>query len=435
MTKKSRLKIFTGFAIAVALLVLAAFTFTWESTTLTRAVLGALSGPDLKVEASSVRMNVLRGILLREVKVHAALEGGRLELTAGELRLSHRFWRLVAGEVAVDEIVLVKPEIAVVWDAPAPKGRPKSPAAPLLALSVRRLAIENGSFAMSEQGTPGEMVRFDGLGLELSDLSMAPGATSLLAGLEAQGTVEADRLAASGVVALGVTGRLELGESRLQVLDLALPVDFGDIVVPRLDLDLGRDPYFFSLAGAGDPLLTARLLGASSGFGNSRLEFSVEGDGSPRGGPRGQGALEVDAGTLGDMPLLAGLERLLSGTQLIGRPYSAFKVPFRLDDGDQVSISPFTVLAGNLQIHTAGNVDLTGPLDLHVEISLPRADVSVKEIPREVLEALTDVDGRVKLQIVVGGTIDQPAVRFDHRAWAGLAGRRLISEGLKRLFG
>jgi hypothetical protein len=82
----------------------------------------------------------------------------------------------------------------------------------------------------------------------------------------------------------------------------------------------------------------------------------------------------------------------------------------------------------------SGVIDMAGPLQLRIEVSLPRADVTVKEIPREVLEALTDVDGRVKLPILIAGTLDQPKVRFDHRAWAGLAGRRAVDEVLKRLF-
>lgn len=448
-----RLKIvFAVVAVLVVALVLA-LTLSWESPALSRAVLGALSGPDLQIEAGSVRLSALRGVLLKEVRMKARLEGGKAEVTAEQLRLSHRFWRLLAGEVAVDELVFVKPVAAVVWDAPAKpvkkggkapvaaQAPPPPPAEPAttggglaFAMSVRRLALEDATLVMAEEGTPGEMVRFEGLAIELGDLAVDPAAPSMLTGARAEGTVEARLLAASGVVAQGVTGSLSLGEGHLKVIELALPTDFGTIAIPELDLDLGRDPYFFALHGGGDPLLTAKLLGAASGFGNSRLEFAVTGDGSPKGGPRGQGALAVAGGKLGDMPLLAGLEALLAGTELVGRPYSPFTVQFRLDDGDKVTLAPFAIEAGNLRLTAYGRVDLEGPLDLHLEISLPREDVTVKEIPREALEALTDVDNRVKLPILVAGTLDQPAIRFDSRAWAGLAGRRLVSEALKRLF-
>lgn len=449
MTK--RRKILGAVAIGLVALLCFALLFTWESATLSRSVLAALSGPDLQIDAAAVRMNALRGVELRQVQVRGKLEGGVFDLAAEEVRLSHRFWRLLAGELAIDEIVFEKPVAAVVWDAPAPppKKGGKNPAPPpaaepesaaeegglILAMSVRRLALEDATFSMKEAGLEDEMVRFEGLDFELGDLAVDPARGSILAGLSATGSLEADTFYGSGVSATGVDGRLSLGDSKLTITELSLPIDFGIIEIPQIELDLGRDPYYFSLAGGGDPLLTAKLLGAASGFGNGKLAFQIDGDGSPKGGPRGQGTLAVEAGKLGDMPLLAGLEMLLAGTQLVGRPYSAFTIPFKLDDGDNLTLAPFAIEAGNLRLAAYGRVDLEGPLDLHLEISLPRQDVAVKEIPAEVLEALTDVDGRVKLPILIAGTIEKPAVRFDSRAWAGIAGRRLVAEGLKRLFG
>lgn len=97
--------------------------------------------------------------------------------------------------------------------------------------------------------------------------------------------------------------------------------------------------------------------------------------------------------------------------------------------------------ADALALSGGGSLDLTGPLALTLELSLPRADVQVKEIPREVLEALTDVDGRVKLPLRVGGTMDAPSVGFDQRGWGEVATRRLVDEasraisrGLSKLF-
>jgi hypothetical protein len=448
MTK--RRKIVGAVAIIIVALLFFALFFTWESDRLSRSVLAALSGPDLKIDAAAVIMNALRGVELRQVQVRGKVEGGVYDLAAEELRLSHRFWRLLAGELAIDEIVARKPVAAVVWDAPAPPAKkggknppPPAPAEPppveegglILAMKVRRLALEDATFSMKEAGAQDDMVRFEGLDFELGDLAVDPARGSLLAGLSAKGAMEADTFYGSGVTATEVDGKLALADSKLIITELSLPIDFGTIEIPKIELDLGRDPYFFSLAGGGDPLLTAKLLGAASGFGNGRLEFQIDGDGSPKGGPRGSGSLAVEAGQLGNMPLLAGLEMLLAGTQLVGRPYSPFTIPFKLDDGDNLTLSPFAIEAGNLRLAAYGRVDLEGPLDLHVEISLPREDVAVKEIPGEVLEALTDVDGRVKLPILIGGTIEKPAVRFDSRAWAGLAGRRLVAEGLKRLFG
>jgi hypothetical protein len=422
-------------------------TWTWESPALTRLMVSSLSGDGVQVEAASARLSALRGVTLSGVRIASRLEDGQLTAEAEEVLLKHRVLPLLSGQIAVDEIVLLRPRIEVLWDAAKPPPRqkvvggaaPAPPPAPAaeevgfsLDLRVSRFALEDGMLSMREQDIEGEMVRFEGLDLELEDISLPTGAVSMVAAVRARGTLQADKLIAS-VVAEDVEGTLEIADGHVKIAKLALPTEFGTVDIGPLDLDLARDPYLYELQGLGKPIEVAKLLGASSGFGDGLLEFQVAGDGSPKGGPRGKGSLAIEGGKLGNLPLLATLESLLGSTQLVGRPYEAFTIPFVLDT-DRLTLQPFAIEAGTLRLAAAGVVDMEGPLQLRIEVSLPRADVTVKEIPREVLEALTDVDGRVKLPIVIGGSLDQPKVRFDHRAWAGLAGRRAVDEVLKRLF-
>jgi hypothetical protein len=255
MTK--RRKIVGAVAIIIVALLFFALFFTWESDRLSRSVLAALSGPDLKIDAAAVKMNALRGVELRQVQVRGKLEGGVYDLAAEELRLSHRFWRLLAGELAIDEIVARKPVAAVVWDAPAPPAKkggknppPPAPAEPppveegglILAMKVRRLALEDATFSMKEAGAQDDMVRFEGLDFELGDLAVDPARGSLLAGLSAKGAMEADTFYGSGVTATEVDGKLALADSKLIITELSLPIDFGTIEIPKIELDLGRDP-------------------------------------------------------------------------------------------------------------------------------------------------------------------------------------------------
>lgn len=437
----------------VALIVLV--TWTWESPALTSAVLSALSSDDLQVDTSRVRLSVLRGIVLDDVVIKTRLDGGRLEANARELILEHRLLGLLGGKIQVHQLRMVAPSIAVAWDAPAKPGRHGSKATVVgagaaavggkatsqgaeagggwaLAIGVDEIAIEDGSLVMTEENVEGEMVRFEGLSVRLKELYVPADAASLVRGLAAKGEISARRLAVPSLVAEGVQGSLSIRDGHLVLSPLHLPTSFGTLTVPRLDLDLVRDPYEFELSVEGAPLKTAALLGASSGFGDSSLEVALRGDGSPRGGPRGQGNLRVAAGTLGALPLLSAVEVLLIQTDLVGRPYESFTIPFELN-GDYVDLHSFTIVAGNLSLMASGRIDLNGPLDLHLEIAMPRQDVGVKEIPVEVLEALTDVDGRVKLPILIAGTLDQPAVRFDSRAWGRLLGRRAVDEGLRWL--
>jgi hypothetical protein len=287
---------------------------------------------------------------------------------------------------------------------------------------------------MREEGVEAEMVRLEGFNLELDNLILAPGAASALLAATGSGRFSASDLVTPDLVATKVQADLALANGHLEVRELQLPAAFGTIEVAKLDLNLSSDPYTYTLEGGGNPLVTAVLVGASTGFGDGTLRFAFAGDGSPKGGPRGDGSIAVAAGTLGDLPLLSAVELILAGTELVGRPYQPFVIPFTLD-GDYLTLGRFTVDAGGLAVHVGGLVDLTGPLDLQVEITLPREDVDVAEIPKEVLEALTDVDGRVKLPIRIRGTLEAPKASFDSRAWGGLVGRRLANEAGRLLSG
>lgn len=425
-------------------------TRTWESPALTRAVLDALSSPELRVEAATVRLSLLRGVELAGLVVDGRIPDGRLRATAEAALLTHRPLRLIDGEILVEEIVLRRPDAEIVWDAAAaPREAPAAPAPPAapeaaaadaapaeegwtLTARVERFAVEGARLVMRETGVEGEMLRLEGLDLTLRELTLPPGDGAALVRVAGAGDLAAETLATSAFTARGVTAGLRMAGGHLLVADLALPTELGPIAVERVDLDLGRDPYVYGLTGMATPLDTNRLLSAQSGFGAGTLTFALDGDGSEAGGPRGGGELRIAAGTLGALPLLAAVEKLLAGTDVVGRPYAAFAVPYRLD-GDLLSVQPFAVVAGNLALAGSGTVDLGGPLDLRLEVSLPREDVAVKEIPAEVLEALTDVDGRVKLPIVLAGSLAAPSASFDRRAWAGLARRRLADEAERRL--
>ncbi|HVS04486.1 MAG TPA: hypothetical protein VMT16_17115 [Thermoanaerobaculia bacterium] len=427
-------------------------TRSWESPALTRAVLAALSGDDVQVGASRVRLSPLRGVELSGVTLDAGLPDGRLRATAEEARLAHRPLRLLAGEILVDEIVLRRPDAEVVWDEAAAPRQGAAAATPEgtegaadeaaaaareeppweLSVRVERVAVVDGRLVMRERGVAEEMVRLEGIDVELREVAVPPGAAPALERLTARGKLAAERLATPALASRGVRGALRFAAGHLLVDDLELPTDYGPATVERLDLDLTRDPYVYALRGVATPLDTSRLLAAEAGFGDGALRFTLAGDGSEDGALRGDGALEVAAGTLGALPLLAAIERLIAGTDLVGRPYAPFTIPFTLA-GDRLILAPFTVESGALRLGGSGLVDLAGPLDLRLEIALPREEVRVEEIPREVLAALTDVDGRVKLPLVVAGSLEAPRVAFDRSSWAGIARRRLADEAGRRL--
>jgi hypothetical protein len=459
-------RVLASFGLVVLLFVVAVVvlaTRTWESPALTRSVLDALSSPELEVDASSVRLSLLRGVEIDGMAVTGRIPGGQLRATVASAVLAHQPMRLLDGEIFVEEITLRQPDAEIVWDAaatpqevpPTAAGDPPGTPVPAvgaaggetapspgpageaeegwtLSTRVERFGIEGGKLVMREDGVPGEMVRVEGLDLELRDIALPPGAGAPMLRTTAGGKLEATSLTTEAFAANGVTAGLRLAGGHLLVDTLALPTELGPITVEAVDLDLGRDPYVYTLAGVATPIDANQLMGAGAGFGAGTLTFALAGDGSLEGGPRGEGELRLEAGTLGSLPMLAAVEALLAGTDVVGRPYEAFAVPYSLD-GELLTVLPFAVSAGNLSLGGSGRIDLAGPLDLRLEVSLPREDVAVKEIPVEVLEALTDVDGRVKLPILVAGSLEAPKVAFDTRAWAAIVQRRLIDEGTRRL--
>ncbi|MEO1084271.1 MAG: hypothetical protein AAFY88_08515, partial [Acidobacteriota bacterium] len=74
-----------------------------------------------------------------------------------------------------------------------------------------------------------------------------------------------------------------------------------------------------------------------------------------------------------------------------------------------------------------------GPVRLQTVLDLPREGLALKAIPKEVLELLTDTDGRVKLPIAIGGSAEVPEVEFDRSEWGELLKRRAGQELQKEL--
>jgi hypothetical protein len=73
---------------------------------------------------------------------------------------------------------------------------------------------------------------------------------------------------------------------------------------------------------------------------------------------------------------------------------------FRLD-GDAVGLE------------ASGWSSLEGPLELNVSVRTPRPEVRIANLPPEVLDALTDQEGWVRIPLKVTGTRSNPRVSPD----------------------
>ncbi len=229
-------------------------------------------------------------------------------------------------------------------------------------------------------------------------------------------------------------GRIHLADGHLKIEDFLFPTASGRLVVGELDVDFNSDPYVYALTAQGDPLNTNVILGAAtdSGFGPASLNLAVTGDGSEDGHLAGGGSITVVDGELPVMPVLSSLEQLVTGTRLIGSSYDGFEIRFRIGDG-RLEIEPFEIRVGELQLAFGGSVELAGGLALATALRMPREGAEALDIPKEVIEALTDKDGRVNLPIAVGGSQESPQVEFDRSGWGRMARGRVESEVKKEL--
>jgi hypothetical protein len=433
-----------------------ALTMDYDSPELGKALLRQASSSDLEITAEGFHLNLLRGLKLEDVKVKSLMPGGSLNATADTVILEHQFWPLLRGEVLVDQIVLQKPTVEMVSTAvreepaTAAGGSAEEGAGTAadgasagsdLELRIRRFAIVDGTLISRVEGLDEPPTTIRGLDLELRDIVSAPGAPSLIQGLSAAGDLTADEVVTATTRGKDARGDLRLEGGHMLLTDFQLPTDLGVFELSQLDVDLNTDPAHYDLQLAGDPLNTSMILGGSAGsFGSARLSLGLSGELSEDLKLVGLGKLTVTTGKLPDHAVLRAVEKLL-GIAVVGQEYEAFSVDFKIERNLLIA-DPFHLVTGSLDLATLGAVGLFDEsLSLELTALAPRELVDVKEIPREILEALTDSDGRVNLPILVAGSQLSPSVKFDRSSWGKLAKKRVqkevekeVGKALSRLF-
>ena len=454
MAKKLFLVVVAILVVAVAIL----FFVDFDSPELGNAVLekaNEATGANLSVE--SFRLNLIRGLELKGVESTSSFPGTVVNARIDELVLRHRLLPLLSGRVAVDQILLRRPEVELVERGAkskknsAKRGKPKKkPEAESsdangagdqpptkeaeesiggLALEISEIRIEDGSIRK------GSVAPFsvDGLDLTLRDLSFNRGAISLLHAITAVGSLGLDGLTLDGMEVREVRGELTLDQGLLEGKDFTFVTEQGTFHA-QLRADFNRIPFTYTLSLRGDPIdVNAIARSEEGGFGAGLLELEAEGFGTDSKGIRGKGVLRLDEGKLPSTPLLAALEKLLArGTSLVGSRYQATDAPFRIEK-NQLILERFRLETPQAGLDLEGIVHLDGPLALKLVLRTPREGLVIKEVPDEVLDALTDDEGWVAIPFRITGTRDEPKVLPDAKSLlTGSGTQKLIERGIKR---
>jgi uncharacterized protein involved in outer membrane biogenesis len=408
--------------VALAGAALAAVPFLeFDSPALGRAALARI-GPVLggRVDARAFRFRLVRGLALEGLTASSSMAGGRFSLDAEALVLDHRLWPLLRGRVEIERVVLKRPRLRLeqgpAGRAPAPTTTALSGAA-ALALRVVEAKMDDGTVEVITPGQP--PLTISKLDFTLRDLDLAG---SALSGLSASGRARAEKVRFARSEAGDVEAEFKVQGGGLAAEPIRFRTKEGRFEA-ALKTRLDRLPLSYSLDLRGDPLDVNAMAGlpADGGLGPGRLRLTAEGTGSGTAALRGQGNLHLDKGRIPASPLLQRVQGFLA-TKLVGAPYEASDVPFRLQNG-RVEFDSFKLRADRLSLDMRGWVALEGPLSLVVTARAPREAVRVPGVSPQVLDTLADREGYVLVPLTVTGTQRDPVVRPDVGALMAQAGR------------
>jgi len=441
-----------GAVVVLGLVVLSVWQF--DSPRLGRSVLGTASeATGVRLEVERFRLGLLSGLALEGARAEAAIPGGRYELALNRLLFEHRLLPLLRGAVAVDRVVLDRPELQLVMaDATGPESGEESGGTSAdeasgvpVALEIREIRIEDGVLQYGD-GT-GELppTRVEGLDLSMRELSLDPAASSPASGARGVGELSVDRIALESTEIRDARGTFSLSNARFETRDVAFSTPEGRFEAV-FSMDVAALPPSYEIELQGKPLdlnAAAGLSGRKGGFGPAQLELTGHGTGTESRGLVATGRATLAAGSLPSHPVLAGVARGIGRSSVAGAPYEATEVRFRISE-DRLVLEPFALVTPELAVRMGGIVglDAEGRLDLELAVDTPREGVVVAGVGGEMLDALTDERGWLSVPMRVTGTSLEPKVLPDARALVAQARRGLgrslkgkVGGKLKGLFG
>lgn len=416
-----------------AILLAVAFVVDFDSPRLGQALLDHVARrTGMEVEAQSFHLNLLQGLKLGEVKARAQLPSGSLSVALDQLVLEHRLAPLLHGEVRVEEVLLERPRVILEAQGLAAGASPRTPSRPPepppgdaeaspqtvggLSVGVTLVRVEDGSVRYQPPDEEAGATEIKGLDLTLTHIALDSAAPSVLQGLAGDGEIRAEEVRTGETRLTDAHGKASFRDGHFIVAELDFSTPEGKFVLSDLDVDLNRDPFTYRMAFGGDLDLGA-MLGASQGdsFGAATLSFRAQGLGAETSALTGDGTLEVDTGTFPDTPLFAAVDRAMGRAVLVGHRYTIFRAPFTVSD-NRITADPFEIGTEEASLTLSGWVDLEGNLSLHAELHVPRQGLAIAEIPDEVLDVLSDEEGRVTVPLRIYGSRDAPRVRADSKS-------------------
>jgi uncharacterized protein involved in outer membrane biogenesis len=422
-------------AVLVVLVVVVVFLAArdWDSPELGQTLLdkvGAATGIQMKAEG--FRLNLLRGLVLEKVEATSTSEGRTFDFTLDRLVFAHRLLPLLSGTVAVDKVVLERPQFTLVQGEssrteppPAESGEGSGAG---LALDVKEIQIQDGVLVVkSPKGE--ETTRIADLDLTMRNVGFDPALTSLAA-LSAEGDLAIQSLRFDTLQIDDAKGGFQLRESRFTVPELSFSMPSGRFVTDAT-FDFNPVPFSYALKGKGEPLDLNGMVGASEGFGPATIELDAKGSGPETKDLEATGRLSLAQGQFPAAKMFAQIDEALGKKVVSGSSYKATQANFQLDN-NRVSLAPFRFETESARLDLQGVVNLEGPIDIDLSLATPREGIQVEGVGASALDLLADDQGWVPVPIDVTGTLQDPKVRPDVKELASQTGRGAKREATEK---
>lgn len=413
----------------------------------------------VEVAAESFEVRPLKGVTLLNGSLQGELESGMVSGSLERMVFDYRLLPLLKGEVVVHQILLEGPNLEVVsqpgevtpledseeTDSTADRTTTETDRAPvstkaksrfISAVSVSEIRVTDGNLKVVEAGSSSGGLRILGLDFELGDLFLDSNAASASLGLAARGSVRIEKVLLDEMTIKGGRGNMALDHGRLSITDLGIETVNANLEVAEIAVDLTQEPPPYRLDVGGSYDLNSLVEATNEGFGRASLEFAATGAGPDLDRMQAEGTFRLENGQIPAFPMMVRIERLLGRSLLVGYPYEGTDIVFAISDG-RVVVEPFVMGFENLQMAGGGTIDVTGPIDMQIDVRLPRESISNSTLD-PFIDGMTDEDGWTTVPFDIAGTMAEPDVEFDMTSIKNTAkdmGKRAVTEALDYALG
>jgi len=437
----------------------------------------------LQVEAGDTSIHVAwRPLLRREVEVRSiALDDLRVtkdgETLISGVRVSSRLSVGPGGDI---EIASLAADVGPVRVAASGRVTDTATAAPRLALSgSARMtrSLVNGRFEILA-GPPHPAVSFevtsplidaDEIRTAVSALSATGGAPRAArswivpeagaaepvsgvapetpaTGLEARGSLRADRCVARGLEMTGLSMRVSVVDGVAELRDIALTLYGGTArgTATLRPFDAGL-PFSLDQAAEGVAIgpLIAALAPAQAGTveGTASLAVHLQGDSAHDAWSRtlsGAADLSIVEGAILSVGVVKQMKKALTGAGAAGldgdkTPFDKLSAHFDIAEG-AATTTDLAFRSKSVDGDGTGTVGLSGALNLDVLASFSKGVSAALVARTHALAVRLGADGRLSVPLLVRGTIDAPIIRLDlARVLSDGVMKQLNKEGTKGL--